>query len=81
MIYMKFPTWSAASDFDFDQRFTHNLRKQGGPTGVRKKKLAKIFLAFLQYFGPINTILLKKLFRNFDSKWVKLPTEKSKNGK
>ena len=48
--------------FRFRPTVHPQFTKIGGPTGVRKKIFAKIFLAFLQYFGPINTILLKNFF-------------------
>ena len=48
--------------FRFRPTVHPQFTKIGGTDGCPKKIFAKIFLAFLQYFGPINTILLKNFF-------------------
>ena len=74
--------------FQFRPTVHPQFTKIGGATGEKKSWGAQRKLFFREFFFGIFAIFwtykhyfTKKNFRNIDSKWVKMPTKKSKNGK
>ena len=52
-----------------------------GTDGCPKKNFRENFFGIFAIFWTYKHYFTLKNFRNIDSKWVKMPTEQSKNGK